>query len=312
MLAYETDDADLGDRIAEVNIDWLADGQKIAAATNTLILDSRFTQKHQLIQAEVTVVDQTGQSSGSPFRTAPLRIENSPPVLFLTDIVPVQDPANLNCVQVPCTATNDFRCEPGAAIDADGDPVELRFEWFQSNVFNNLGHPFQTLLGTDVERSWRILCAATPFDGENEGQAVLSPRVNISNAKPKISSVELTPSSPREEDIIRAEPLGWQDSDGDPESYQFDWYVDGQAIPNANQATLGGDHFDKGQSISVRVTPFDGLQFGPLVQSSTVVTVNTPPVILGLRLSPNVVFSFSPVTVQCDYAQIRQMPNQSV
>lgn len=74
-----------------------------------------------------------------------------------------------------------------AAEDADGDPVEFRYQW----LINGEEDPFlqeSTLPADSYAKGDRIRVRVTPFDGQAEGKAYLSPPLATPNAAPLITS----------------------------------------------------------------------------------------------------------------------------
>jgi len=299
ILGYTVTDPDPGDRVARIEVEWLADNQALGAPNNR-VLAPEFTRKHQLIEAKLTVYDDADQAS-AVVRTNPIRIENSPPVILTADIVPDGRPNNVNCQQAPCTVADELLCVGGAVTDLDGDPITLRYNWYRNTTQFDLNNPSQRISGTFFSRFWGLLCGVTPFDGEAEGATQLSSNIYIDNAVPTISSVQIQPSLPRKGSLVTAQPQNWQDADlqdlPNPR-YRFEWLVDGQVVVTSSSASLNDEFFAKNQEIQVRVTPFDGFDFGQS-QTSTAVTVqNTPPSIGLVRLRPETAYTETVVTAE--------------
>jgi len=95
--------------------------------------------------------------------------------------------------------------------------------------------------------------------------------------------VLLSHQAPTEADVITTT---WEAWDGE---VQTAWFVD-EVLASSAEA-LTGDHFDKGQTIRVELTPFDDAGQGEPMSSNTVVAVNS---------DPTATLSFSPETPDTD------------
>ncbi|MSQ93249.1 MAG: hypothetical protein EXR98_01690 [Gemmataceae bacterium] len=104
------------------------------------------------------------------------------------------------------------------------------------------------------------------------------------NHAPTIGSVMLDTSVPKTNDRVTAQVLNAQDPDGDPITFQFVWSVNGQVV-RTTTTTNTTDSLDlsqpgngnKGDMISVSVTPIDAAASGAAVAASVTVA-NSPPV----------------------------------
>lgn len=130
---------------------------------------------------------------------------------------------------------------------------------------------------------------ATKFDSENAanldsdvlverlmGDTVVPPP----NHAPVIDSVSITPSSPATNDTVTANVTS-HDDDGDAVSYSYKWFNNNVLISGQTGSTLDlsvAGNGDKGDSITVQVTPNDGTTDGSAVTSSAVTVANTGPV----------------------------------
>jgi hypothetical protein len=107
-----------------------------------------------------------------------------------------------------------------------------------------------------------------------------------SNAAPVAASVILDNYAPKADETITATVSGAYDADpGDSVTLLFDWYVNGNLVRSAESTTstdsleLGQEgSAKKGDTVFVRVTPFDGPAVGDAVDSPTATVANSPPV----------------------------------
>ena len=105
-------------------------------------------------------------------------------------------------------------------------------------------------------------------------------KIFSANSPPKILRLELTSSdSPHTytTSILTAE-VSTFDEDGDEVALDFVWYENGNEISGApNADSLTGTYFQKGDEVSVKVTPSDGKTTGASLQSGPKIIENTVP-----------------------------------
>ncbi|MHB8707580.1 MAG: Ig domain-containing protein [Desulfuromonadales bacterium] len=102
--------------------------------------------------------------------------------------------------------------------------------------------------------------------------------VTIANSPPKITGISATPEQVFADSNIKVVPVA-EDKDGDPVEFRYQWLVNGEANPFLTEDTLAGDHFNKGDVLQIKITPFDGFEEGPVYESFTMTIPNAPPLI---------------------------------
>ena len=103
---------------------------------------------------------------------------------------------------------------------------------------------------------------------------ISSNAVEIGNSPPEIATVKFMPEVLRSGDTLYAD-VTTSDADGDPVTVSYEWTVDGQP---AGQDQHIGVQLKRGNKILLKVTPFDGINYGTPFMVETVVS-NMPPVI---------------------------------
>jgi len=93
-------------------------------------------------------------------------------------------------------------------------------------------------------------------DGREEGRVSL----RIGNALPEVTSVTLSPENICSGKDITATATA-TDSDGDPVTFSYRWFVNGSEI-SGDSAVLPGGRFKAGDRVCLRVTPHDGYGTG--------------------------------------------------
>lgn len=258
-VATETDDDT--DAIT-LSYKWFVNDTEVSGATTATLDSSKFVKGDE-IYCEVTPNDgdEDGDSVDSDTATA---VNTAPVIAGAADVVVT--PSNPTKLTPPtCAAT---------ATDADGDTITYSYRW---TVGSTVVGTSAALPASAFTRGDTLVCNATPSDGTDTGTEVASAGALVGNAAPNISSISISPSSPKEGDTVAASIVA-VDADGDAVTYTYSWTVDGVTITDA---TLDGDDFDKGDSITVTATPTDdkGL-VGASSTSSAVTAVNTAPVML--------------------------------
>jgi hypothetical protein len=235
---------------------WFRSG--VASEETSATLSAVETAKGQTWTVVVTPTD--GSASGSP-GSASVTIINTAPELSSATISP----------STPSVA-DTLTCTAGTATDADGDTVTLSYAWTVSGVDTGVSSPTLTG-GFSVDEP--ITCTVTPNDGEEDGTAVTSGSVVVTNTPPEITSAAITPDTARTDDTL-AVTAATDDADGDAVSLSYVWAVNGATVSTA--ATLdGATHFDKGDAITVTLTPNDGTEDGDALTTAPLVVDNTPP-----------------------------------
>lgn len=245
---------------------WLRDGET-TGLTDAVLLSTHTTRGETW---EVIGIAFDGETSSEPARRS-ITIGNGQPVIESIRILPT-----------PASRASDLQAEV-VATDPDDDPITYLYRWTINGVdaigTNGSQLPVALFAQGDV-----IEVEATPNDGMTAGATVSSDPVTIENALPSIVAVDLQPSPIRERSTVRCTPTGWNDGDGDTESYGWAWAVNGSPIGNTT-ATLTGESFDRGDTVQCTATPTDGTGTGAAVSSAVITVDNTPPVLDSAELS---------------------------
>ncbi len=122
----------------------------------------------------------------------------------------------------------DITVSPGAE-DVDGDPVVFRYQW----LINDEASPWDQdamLSGNRFHKGDRVRVRVTPFDGETEGDAVLSPEMVIPNAPPSF----VTTSPEAFEGFDYSYEARAEDPDGDSLVYSLETAPVGMVIDSSS------------------------------------------------------------------------------
>ena len=135
------------------------------------------------------------------------------------------------------------------AVDPDGDPVRLSYDWFVDGR-ELFGNPGDTLELADYPRGTRIAVRISASDGINESVS-MSDEVEVANATPRFVT--------RPEKVRRID--GFKVVAEDPDGDELKWAVDGgpPALTIDAKGVLHwkGSTEDKGGHFDVKVTASD-------------------------------------------------------
>ncbi len=226
------------------------------------------------ITCKVTPFD--GIDTGTPVSSSPITIDNTPPVLELAALTPV-----------PAFTDNTMVCSPGTTTDADGDTsFSYTYRWEVAGVLL-ASETSSTLDSSLFTRGQTVMCEITPHDAADAGDPVNSNVVTIQNSRPVIDDVTLSPTEVATNDAITVSTTT-SDADEEATFTLIEWKVDGVVVLSGYTATVlnGAAYFDKGQIITVDVTPDDGSESGETVTAGPVTVSNTPPGAPDVEISP--------------------------
>lgn len=100
--------------------------------------------------------------------------------------------------------------------------------------------------------------------------------------KPEITEVHLTPDAPTSQDFIHAQPV-LKHSDMKFVRYSYQWYVNGEFVPDAKGNILVNKYFKKGDNIYCRIKAVRGNIASEPIDSDEIRIGNSPP---SLNLMP--------------------------
>jgi hypothetical protein len=263
--AGDTADAD-GDGVT-LAWSWTVDGAAVADAT-TATLPAGSATRGQSVVATATPND--GIADGTPVSSAALVIANSAPAVGEVRIEPS---ALFEASMATCIADG--------SADADGDEVRIAYAWLVNGASAGEG---AMLDGAAFSRGDEVRCVATPRDDASTGVAVESDGITVGNTAPVLASVAIDPPNPFTTDLLAAVPGAAQDADGDAVTLGYAWRVNGTL--EGVGSTLNASRFERGDRITLTVTPFDGTDEGEPVVSDEITVRNTPPVVDEVTITP--------------------------
>ncbi len=256
-----SDALDLEDDELVYRYQWLRGG---VPQVEEQVLASSYTTKDQHWAVDVWAWD--GQTEG-PATRVEVTILNSPPT------------ATVQLQPERPRAEDDTLCV-GTGQDADMDLVAFDYRWFVDGEAVAVG---ELISQTAYERGDQLQCEATPHDGSEAGEPVLSAPVIVGNTPPVVTSLAMNPELPTRGQDVTAVVEG-EDFEGDPITWTYRWTADGTEVGTG--ATLSGSTFSRGQVLALEATPSDGLEEGE--PGRVEVTVgDARPVVTDLALCPD-------------------------
>ncbi|MGK2905148.1 MAG: putative Ig domain-containing protein [Desulfuromonadales bacterium] len=186
---------------------WEINGENVAEQTTNLLCEG-FRQND-----EVQVTVNSGKASG----TVSVIVTNAPPRITA---VTINDDG--------IAKHGDLVVKP-EVLDVDGDPVELRYQWYVNGEAETLLTE-DTLSATSYHRGDTISFTIIPFDGIADGKTYHSATLTVPNAAPQILS-QLPEKFEAMEYSYQIEAL---DPDGDAVTYTLEEAPDGMIVNQAS------------------------------------------------------------------------------
>jgi subtilisin-like proprotein convertase family protein/BMFP domain-containing protein YqiC/DNA-directed RNA polymerase subunit RPC12/RpoP/translation initiation factor IF-1 len=266
----------------KVGSDFVVEYSNTTTST-TDVLSAWSTSKGEVWKCVVTPQDDESSYGNSTEKN--VTILNTPPSIT-------------NATISPTTAYtgSTLTATPSGWSDIDGDTASYTYKWFKNGTEIS-GQTNATLSGAYFDKRDNISVGITPFDGEANGTTVYSTNITISNSKPSISAVSISPTPARKNSTLTAEPSGWIDSDNDAANYTYKWYVNSTLIVGQTNQTLTNTFFGKGSKVYIEITPFDGEEYGTTLTSTNITITNSAPTISSVVINPNTVYTTTTLSI---------------
>ena len=251
----------------------------------------------------VSVTASDGSTSG-PTATASVNIGNAPATLTDCDVTPTS-PGTLDTLTV----------NGGGFSDLEGDPEDYAYAWY---IDYNDGNGWTLVRETkklpysltSVDYSIKATCTAN--DGFDLGSTVESAVITINNTPPEatdcvLASLGSDPNAPLTNDDLQASGIGFDDPNGDPEQFRYEWYRNGvrdTTVTDDTDPLYPASRISKGQQIHVECIPYDDIAGdGSPVQSNTLTVGNTAPDAPVVSIDPSQPNTTSTLQAQIDFQE---------
>lgn len=246
---------------------WIVDGADAGVSSSTL--GPAYFSRGSEVACTVTVSD--GGESDPTSTTPTITIANSAPDM---DSVAV-NPAD-------ATVSDELACVASGS-DHDGDSISYSYSW---TVNGAAAGSSDTLAAGSFAKGDLVACQAWGNDGFEDGDALESSELIISNADPTVSSVAILPGTARASDTLNCS-ASYADADGDSLTVSYSWAING-VDAGVTSDILSSGSFVKGDSITCSVDVDDGTATSGVVTSSALVVENTKPAVSSVSLQPGV------------------------
>ncbi len=197
--------------------------------------------------------------------------------------------------------TKDLVTATVSASDVDSDPIQFIYVWKVGTTVvkttplnSSLTDTLDLSLVGNGNKGDVITVEVTPVDPFLTGD-LKTASVTVQNSTPSVG-VLINKLAPKTNEILVATVTG-TDDDNDTLTYTYVWKVNGVVVPGAASNSFDlrvAGNGDKGDSISVEVTPNDGTANGTVGIASATVANSAPTATV--TLSPNPFDSVSTVT----------------
>lgn len=167
---------------------------------------------------QINVQDEFGRTSG--WNTFSFQY-NSLPLITNVGISPSQPTISDNLV-----LSYDY-------FDMDGDEEQrAKIRWFKNGVYQKQLDGLKIVDSRHLSLKDIWMADIVVFDGYEYSERVSSPVATITKTAPVVSSIKISPSSPNENDILRADfDL---DTDYSKDNSEFRWFVNGSLVSKYN------------------------------------------------------------------------------
>ncbi len=249
-----------GDPEGEAIVRWLVDEVEVST-------DSR-------IDGDVFSRGQSVQCALRPFDGLDLGEEVVSETVFVLNTPPDLSQASVTLSPNAPTESDTVTYTVSGVTDDDGDSMVTYPTWTINGTVEATS--VTELTGSSFDKGDSLQVQLEVWDDTDSGGTVSSNSVTVANSAPTVSSASIdTPVYTRSTATV-----SFTITDPDPADTSFTstyaWLVDGSSVGNGS--TLDGDTwFERGQALTVTLTPSDGTDTGTAYSTSTVTVENTPP-----------------------------------
>jgi hypothetical protein len=276
--SYTYADAD-GDPQVGSELRWFKNGVEQTALAGATTVSSTLTAKGERWTFSIRPKD--GTDFGTPLTSPEVSIANSAPVASTLAVQPSQP------------GTDDNLVAAYTYLDGDGDVesgTEIR--WFLNGVEASAYSGFKTLPASATAKGESWYVTVKPKDGTDFGQLATSAPAVILNTPPRATNVNLSPLSPKATDALVASYTYVDPDDDAQQGTELRWYRNSVEVGSLfNQPIVPANTAKAGETWYFTVRPRDGVAFGALVTSTSVIVGSSAPVATALQITP-----FAPTT----------------
>ena len=192
----------------------------------------------------------------------------------------------------PALTNSLLRCVARAA-DADGDLITLTYQWLNQND-EVLGRERDLHLDSSIVQPEDILRCELQITA-NEKSVTGTAEIQIDNSAPVIELFTVSPEAVYVDSLIEIE-LAVSDLDGEEPSIRYAWYNNNVELEEDGASlALDAENFSDGDVIKIRAEASD--DYGGIASEMMEIEIgNTAPILAGVELSPNPLYSYQEIT----------------
>jgi hypothetical protein len=259
---------------------WYVNSALVSGSTDSTLSPSNFEVGDTIY---VVVTPDDGEDTGDSVTSSTITVGNSAPVVESVTISPTT-----------AYETSTLTCSVDSAYDTDGDSISYTYAWNVSG--GTVGVTSNTLDGTYFDKGDTVYCSVTGSDGSDSGDPTTSNTVTISNSRPSVSGVSLSPNPAYTNSTLSCGYSSTSDSDpGDSVTVSYSWEVSG-SNPGVTSSSLSSSNFSKGDTVVCGATPNDGDDAGTTVYSSGLTISNTAPSGTSVSITPSSAYTTNDLT----------------
>ncbi len=248
---------------------WLVNGSQVA--TGATLTGASFRKGDQIV---CSATARAAGIDGNTVSSAAVTVANTAPRVGSVNVTPS-----------PAKVTDNLQASALGVVDDDGDPVTLDYRWYVGAAQKASG---AIVSGTKFKKGDAVVVDIVPFDGTAYGASARSQPVSISNSPPSMSSVSIGlpegATVATKTTTLTAQAYG-ADPDGDAVTGTFAWKRGDTLI--GSDTSLPTSAFNRGDSITLTVTPTDGSLSGSPLTSAPVVIQNSLPTTPVVQVTPS-------------------------
>ncbi|MHA2109814.1 MAG: hypothetical protein ACW99R_19075, partial [Candidatus Hodarchaeales archaeon] len=217
-----------------------------------------------------------GQDFGTLGASLTITVQNTPPHATSVEITP-SSPVTTSTLSVTYSYSD---------YDSDSQNTGNReIRWYKDGGLQITLNDSISVTSDLTSKGEEWYYTLRVHDGTNYSGWITSTSVTIANSDPSATSVEITPVSPLTGNTLNASYY-FTDVDGDSESGSLiRWYKNGVLQTVLNDSIT----VDYSLTWYFTIEPSDGVTYGTLKQSATVVIGNTAPTASSLQITPGTV-----------------------
>ena len=190
---------------------------------------------------------------------------NAAPTAPVIDVTPNSPATTADLV---CTITTP-------STDSDNDTITYTYQWHKDGVAQS-GLTTNTVAAADTAKGEVWKCVVTATDGIASVSA--EDQVTIQNSAPTSPVATVTPESPDgTTDLVCTITTAGTDADGDPVTYTYQWYKDGELQSALTTNTVAAANTADGQVWKCVVTASDGTASAPVAEDQVTVAGSGAP-----------------------------------